>query len=390
MKVALLVERFERYGGGLEQWTWAMAHALAERGHDVTVLAFVVPEPPSDSITLRLLPWQAGRLARAATADALLATLDIDVAHDLGIGRTAPILHPQSGSRLANEWRERRALPLLRRLAAAVNPRRRHWLREVRQFEESRYVETTDSIVIAVSRLVADDLRAWHGVAPDRIRLVPNAIDTRRFTVPSPGERERWREQLGVGGRTMFLFSAHNPRLKGLGPLLAAFSRARAERPELMLTAIGKAPDRETRRTVRRLRLAEAVLFPGSVKDPLPYYAAADAFVLPSWHDACSLTVLEACACGLPVITTRTNGVADLLVDGQEGRIIGSAGDVGALAAAIEELSSAQVRARMAARAVATAARHDFSRNVDDIERVYADVVRRKRAATGAGEGNLP
>lgn len=384
MKIALLIERFDRSGGGLEQWTWALAAALVERGHAVTVLAFRAPEAAPPPITLRLLPWHPSRAERARRADAALAALEVDVAHDLGIGTVAPLIHPQSGSRLANERREFSARGRFGRLLASFDPRRRRWLRELRQFEERRYEPPARNLVIAVSRMVADDLRTWHGVGPERIRLVPNGVDRERFFPPSPAERDRRRREFGIADRTVFLFAAHNPRLKGLPPLLEAFARIRPGRPDLTLLAIGKAPDRETLATVRRLRLGDEVIFPGLVADTLPYYAAADAFVLPSRHDACSLTVLEACACGLPVITTRANGVADLLVDGREGRIVDAAWDIDALAAALAELSRPEVRARMAVHALETAARNDFPNNVDAVERVYAEVAGRGRPP-GAG-----
>ena len=387
MKIALLIERFDQFGGGLEQWTWGLARALSERGHTVTVLAFRAPAAAPSFVTLHLLAWHPSRLVRARTADATLASLDVDVAHDLGIGCSAPLLHPQSGSRLANERREFLAGSALRRLWAWASPRRRRWLRELREFEERRYAPPADSLVIAVSRMVADDLHAWHGVTAERIRLVPNGVDAGRFMPPEPAVRERWRCEFNVADKTVFLFSAHNPRLKGFLPLLEAFARVRHDRPDCVLMAIGRKPDRETLGIVRRHRLQGAVIFPGLVADTIPYYAAADAFVLPSWHDACSLTVLEACACGLPVITTRANGVADLLTDGREGTIVGSAGDIDALAAALDELSRPDVRRRMAAHAAETAARHDFQHNVDAVELVYAEVLHRRQQPVARSSG---
>lgn len=390
MKIALLIERFDQFGGGLEQWTWGLARALAERGHAVTVLAFRAPAAAPSSVSLHLLPWHPSRLVRASTADAMLASLDVDVAHDLGIGCSASLLHPQSGSRLANERREFLAGSPLRRLWAWASPRRRRWLRELREFEDRRYAPPADSLVIAVSRMVADDLHAWHGVTDDRIRLVPNGIDAGRFVPAEPAVRGRWRREFQVADKTVFLFSAHNPRLKGLPSLLEAVARVRLGRPDIVLIAIGRKPDRETLGIVRRRRLQDAVIFPGLVADTLPYYAAADVFVLPSWHDACSLTVLEACACGLPAITTRANGVADLLTDGREGRIIGSAGDIDALAASLAELARPEIRKRMAAHALETAMRHDFRHNVDAVERVYAEVVHRRQRAIEASSGGTP
>ena len=59
----------------------------------------------------------------------------------------------------------------------------------------------------------------------ERIRLVPNGVDAGRFSKPEPAVRERWRRHFNVADKTVFLFSAHNPRLKGLLPLLEAFAR---------------------------------------------------------------------------------------------------------------------------------------------------------------------
>ena len=86
----------------------------------------------------------------------------------------------------------------IRRLLAWVSPRRRRWLRELRQFEKCRYEPPADSLVIAVSRMVADDLNAWHGVAAERIRLVPNGVDISRFFPPGLASCDRWRRHFNV------------------------------------------------------------------------------------------------------------------------------------------------------------------------------------------------
>jgi UDP-glucose:(heptosyl)LPS alpha-1,3-glucosyltransferase len=375
MKIALLLERFDPGGGGLEQWAWSLAHALADRGHYITVLAFrAETAPASPKIGLRLLSWHRSRIERARVADGAVVGAGFDVSHDLGIATAADLLHPQSGSRLANERRERESWSTSRRVLMAIDPHRRRWLAEVRRFEDLRYRRNSSSLVVAVSQMVADDLRAWNGVIPERIRLIPNGIDTGRYHPPMVQERDRWRRGLDFEGRTVFLFAALNPRLKGLPTLLEAFATARVGRPDVLLATMGTAPDRETLRAVRRLGLEDAVVFAGRVPDPYPYYAAADVFVLPTWHDACSLTLLEACACGLPVITTRANGAAEQLTDGCEGRILPTPGDPATLAAALVELSSPEIRARMAVAALAGTARNTFAHNVEALGKLYAEV----------------
>ena len=380
MRVGLVIERFSRDGGGLESWTWQLAHALDQRGHHVSVLTFR-PQSTSERATIRLIPmpWNDDRMRRAMTADRIVAEMRLDVTHDLGVCTRADILHPQSGSRLANERRDLLARDPLDRIAARLDPRRARWLRQLRTFEDSRYAPRDGGLVIAVSRAVAADLETWHRVPADRMRMVPNGIDTARFAPPAHADREALRQRLGLVGRTVFLFSAHNPRLKGVHPLLRAFAHARSHRPEIMLVTVGRHPDARILRDVRRLGLQGSVRFDGPVVDPLAHYHAADAFVLPSWHDACSLSVLEACACGVPAITTRANGASELLTEGLDGHIVESAADVEALAAALVDLTCGDTRARMSAHARQTAKRNDFMRNVDGIERVYMEVAERTR-----------
>ena len=388
MRVGLVIERFSRDGGGLESWTWQLAHALARRGHQVSVLAFR-DESSSGRAAIQVIsmPWDNDRLRRARIAEQMAAEMQLDVTHDLGVCTRASILHPQSGSRLANERREFLARPAAAQLAARLDLRRARWLRQLRQFEESRYPPPEGCLVIAVSRVVATDLAQWHRVPSERIRIVPNGVDTARFVPPTRMERERIRETLSLTGRTVFLFSARNPHLKGFAPLLRAFARARLARPDMMLLTIGAQPNARMLRDLRRLGLSDCVRIAGQVEDPLAYYHAADAFVLPSWHDACSLSVLEACACGVPVITTRTNGASELLTHGVDGLVIDSAADVEALTTALSELTCPDTRSRISERARHVATAHDFTRNVEGIEDVYREIADR---TPRCGEGGKP
>ena len=212
MKIAIAAERFDQQGGGLEQWTWGLVHALAERGHAVIVLAFRAPaQPASPAVTLQLMPWHPNRLVRARTADAMITSLDADVVHDLGVASSADVTQPQAGCRIANQVHELESLTPLQRFFARMRPRRRRWLNELRQFEQSLYIGNSSSLVIAVSQMVATDLNHWYGVAAERIRLIPNGVDTARFQSPSADERNRYRRQFHVLDQTAFLFAAHNP-----------------------------------------------------------------------------------------------------------------------------------------------------------------------------------
>jgi glycosyltransferase involved in cell wall biosynthesis len=282
VRIALVLEHFDPQRGGLEYWAWQLAHALTRRGHSVIVVAFEPPGASPTPLDVRLLPWQESRLARARAVETALAEIRADVIHDLGVGWSADVLQPQMGCRLANYRHELRSLSGRRRLFHAIHPRKRRWLDEVRQLEQRQYRQTS-CLVAAVSRMVAHDLNEFHSVAPERIRLIPNGVDVTRFSPATAERREQARERFCVAGRTVFLFAAHNPRLKGLHPLLRAFAASVAKRSDLSSGGDGpRARSGDDAFRSESIGWSTPSSSPDSSTNTGPWFAAADAFVLPT------------------------------------------------------------------------------------------------------------
>ncbi len=225
--------------------------------------------------------------------EAALPDLHADIVHDLGVGWSCDILHPQAGSKLANRRRERKSQTYRERFLRSLTPRYWRWLIESRELERQQY--RRESTVIAVSQLVAGNLQSLHGVPAERIRLIPNGVDTERFSPQQRAtQRDAARHRLNLANETLFLFAAHNPRLKGLQPLLQSMGELKRTYPRARLAVIGCEAQPHFRQAATALGIEHSVMFAGFVQDTLPWYAAADAFVLPTFYDACSLTVLEA------------------------------------------------------------------------------------------------
>jgi len=376
MKVALVSDRFGR-GGGLELWIGQVAAELARRGHDVHALAFHT-DADADATPVRVhrLPWREGRLARAEEVARAAAALAPDIVHDTGVGWRGDVLQPQAGSKLANREGDLASLGTAARLLARLSPRAARWRGEVMELERRQYAAGA-GLVVAVSRKVADDLVALWNVAESTLRIVPNGVDTARFAPERCAAlRPAARAALGVVDATpVFLFIARNPRLKGLSPLLRAVADLHRRGVALRVVVLGSEVAPAFRREAARLGIGRAVHFGGPVDDPLPHYAAADAFVLPTWYDACSLTVLEACACGLPAITTRRNGAAELIAHGRDGYVLERPDDAVSLAALMVAAVEPAARMRVAPAARALALRHGICANVDALERVYDEVL---------------
>jgi len=223
-------------------------------------------------------------------------------------------------------------------------------------------------------------LHAYPRAAP-RTNVVYNGVDSEYFSpAVCAGLRGPARARLGLAGEEMaFLFVGAGIRRKGLLELLGAFARLRSGRVRLVVLGWQDKKEAERMRgAVACLGLGDRVRVEGFAADPRPYYAAADAFVLPTKFDPFSNATAEALACGLPVITTAANGVSELMTDGLEGMVLADPYNLRGLAEALARLQDAD-RKRMGEAGRALAERLTWKRHVDGMLAVY-DAVRRGRS----------
>ncbi|SHH54168.1 glycosyltransferase family 4 protein [Cognatishimia maritima] len=154
------------------------------------------------------------------------------------------------------------------------------------------------------------------------------------------------------------LFVGRLASVKGLPILLQAM----VDLPDLRLTVVGDGPDREALQTeARDLGLATRVDFVGykSQDDVARFLKSHAIFVLPSFAEGVPVVLMEAMATARPVITTRIAGIPELVEDGVSGLLV-APGDVGALKAAIAELTSDPNRAETMGQAGRAKVRQDY------------------------------
>lgn len=348
MRVGLVLDHFDRRLGGVEQWTGQLVDYLLDHGHELHIVARgVAASERRDGVTAHELPPCPSRLALADAAADVLKRLDLDVIHDMGLGWYYDVLQPHGGSRRAAELQNLALTPKwthpFRRLVRSRLPRYRDFDRLCEKQYAMVATDRPARIVVAISEMVRADMTRWHGVDPERIRLIPNGVDINRFTPDHRSEhRAAIRRNLGISDEPIFLMVAHNLRLKGLPALMRAASRLKqAGEPGVVVVVGGKRLTTWKRRAAWR-GLSDRIRFVGAVGDPSPYYAAADVYVQPTWYDPCSLVLLEALACGLPVITTRFNGAGELIHPGVHGTILDDPADDLALATAMAGWSSSR------------------------------------------------
>ena len=134
-------------------------------------------------------------------------------------------------------------------------------------------------------------------------------------------------------------------------------------------------------RLARRLGIADRVRFLGYCTDMRNCYFAADFFVHPTFYDPCSHVVLEAMACGLPVITSRHNGASELMSPPREGYVLDDPHDHEELARLLAAMLDPARRAACGQAARRATAQWTFEHHYRQMLAVFAEAAARKRAA---------
>jgi glycosyltransferase involved in cell wall biosynthesis len=175
------------------------------------------------------------------------------------------------------------------------------------------------------------------GFPAERVVVIHNGVDTERF-VPRPPERSRL-EQLGIprDAKTVGLVAVLRPE-KNHELFLRAASLVRKQIPEAHFMLVGDGPERAAlERLTAELGIGSRVHFLGARRDVPELLPLLDVFALTSKIEASPVSILEAQACGVPVVATRVGSIPESVIDGETGLLVASE-DVDGMAAAITRI----------------------------------------------------
>jgi len=265
----------------------------------------------------------------------------------------------RAGDGVHRSWLERRQkfeLPLKRFLR---NLGSKH--QDLLRLEQSLFANSPTSHVISGSQMVKDEIVEFYGYPTQNISIVRNGVPLEQFRF-KPELRVTCREQLNLKpDETTLLFAGSGWERKGL--LFAIQAASLCGDRNLRLLVAGRGNARLYKSKGPRFWREEPVKFLGEVSDMLPIYAAADIFILPTIYDAFSNACLEALACGLPVITTRSNGFSEIIENGIHGSVVDRAGDFPGLRHSIRFWSDPSRRAAARSTNVQLAGQFSISKN---------------------------
>ena len=232
--------------------------------------------------------------------------------------------------------------------------------------------------VIAVSGSIREFLINREGIDSDRIVTLPNGIDARTFVATDVQKRMSARSSLGlppeafvIGGMGRLVAQ------KNFSLFLDIAARVIPRHPSALFVIAGTGPqEEELKAKAVALGIDQRVLFLGHVADRLSLYHAFDALLMTSDFEGTPMVLLEALACGLPVVASAVDGIAEVCTNNRDALLV-PPGDGGGFAESlIRVLKDAELREGLGKYARTTVLeRYEIRKLVERIEGLYDDIL---------------
>jgi glycosyltransferase involved in cell wall biosynthesis len=340
MKIALLVHEL-LVEGGTERQCVALARALTELGHHVTVYTSAYDrERCYPEVCAGLDIRVAGRGWTAGLERPLIVRRYLDMRKLAGsIKEPFDVWNP-------HHWPPHWAALEARRRYGGVavwmcndvpdvyhkaqqnggpsrTALRRYWYRFLYNYDRNQ-VKNLDGVVV----LANEAKHSFSAIYPGRVEVVRSGVDWQKFSTPPRGEEIRSR--FGVGKDVfLVLFLGILLPHRRLEDAIGAIAQLRSRNLNVKLLIAGSAANRPgyltyLQRLVREQNLESAVIFASRLPEGelRQYYDASDVFLLPNENYAWGLAVMEAMACGKPVIVSTGAGVHEVLEDGKTALLV--------------------------------------------------------------------
>lgn len=377
LRVCLLSKQFPPGVGGAETYAYELANGLGERGHDVDVYTQWVDSPDEEAdvhenvsvyricgarrklVTFETL-WFSYTARRAIDFEQYdivhgtmmpASTIAVTPFNDID----APVVLTSHGTSIGETKAVTLETPADYLLKFFFHP-----MNVAMDYVASRDADR----VIAISDHAYEQLTTSYRLDEEDVEMIPHGVDTDWF-YPRDEQHPAVDDE-----KTTLLYVGRLGARKGLDLALRALAEVDDESVEFLIAGTGR-HEESLRELARELGIADRVRFLGYVPDEdLPVlYSSADVFVLPSRYEGFGLVLLEAMACGTPVIGADAGGIPTAISDSEYGRVVER--DIGELADAMSEFSNGDMRTSMRSDAISTSQSLDWGESIREVEEVY-------------------
>jgi len=238
--------------------------------------------------------------------------------------------------------------------------------------------------IIANSQLLREQVINSFNYPEEKVSLVSNGVDKNVYFPGREGEKDEIKKKLHLSDRFVCVFVAANFKIKGLYEAIYAIAGLNEEaRRHVTLLVVGKGKPKPFLELAEKLNVTENLVFAGKQSNMRDYYIASDLLLYPSHYETFGNVILEACACGIPVLTTRMVGAAELVKDNHNGFLVKSAKKIDRMAAILEayiKLPESEHR-KFAQNALDATKDYTWEKHFSDLEAIFERVHKEKLAA---------
>jgi glycosyltransferase involved in cell wall biosynthesis len=221
---------------------------------------------------------------------------------------------------------------------AGLTPYHQFMWRMAGYFEHRAFTSPETLGISANSRRTEADLVKFYGADRAKMQVIYNGVDTHRFSPANVRFRHEIRQRYQISDDALVVLFVGEYRRKGLAAIVDALGNLGDHR--LHLLAVGRGDLAHYRSLAEAAGIADRATFAGPAQNIEQVFGAADLFVFPTYYEPFGMVITEAMASGLPVITSRSAGAAELIADGESGLLLDSPSDPAELSEKIAALVS--------------------------------------------------
>jgi UDP-glucose:(heptosyl)LPS alpha-1,3-glucosyltransferase len=373
MKIAIIRQKYAPYGGA-EKFSAQYIDRLAQLGYEVHIFAreWKTSGHPnvhlhqisvkSKSSTLRLLEFNQ-EIERELSKH----SFDLIQSHE----RTTTQDIYRAGDGCHKEWlAQRKKYYPIKGWLSFLNPF--HWA--VLKIEREIFTPENYKKIVAISQMVKKDIQYHYKLQDKDISVIHNGVALKRFHPSNRSEHYRYiRQKLDIPPNAISILTVGSGfERKGLEFLIKSLKYLDAK--DWRLIVIGKGNWKKYRSYASWKNRKRLIHIPPPVEEIEQYYAAADIFILPSLYEPFGNANLEALASGLPVVTSKNSGAAELITHKLNGMVVQNPGDRREIAAHLNYLNDKSIRESMGRQARKLAEEYPQEKNIEKMVRLYKNL----------------
>ena len=376
LRIALVANHIH-FRGGMERYCAELVTALCDQ-HDIHLFTCEAADVPLDKVTVHLVPArQKPFLALFAQfyqqTSRMIRMEDFDIVHTIGgiTARqnivTAQYCQYAWGDAIQREPGARQGITAYHQFMWRLNG----------YFEKKAITSPLTLGISANSERTRDDLQHFYGADPAKIKVIYNGIDAARFSPENARYREAIRQRYGIPSKAVVALFVGEYKRKGLATVVEAVGKL--QDPRVHLLAVGKGDLALYTRLAAEAGITGQVTFAPPARDVEQIFGAADLFAFPTYYEPFGMVITEAMASGLPVITSRRAGAAEMITEGENGLLLDQPSDADELSRKLALLlSDESLRKQMGAAARPAAASYTWADVAEDTLQLYSQSLGQK------------